>query len=237
MKKVLKWILKRVILLTILAGICFSGFIITSGYALYKEATKDQSVTEKVLSIRRDEDYTTLEEIPDIYEKAVISAEDRRFYKHIGVDFSSMVRALFANLKSGDFSQGGSTITQQLAKNMFFSHEKSLARKAAELFVVYQLEDDYAKDVILELYINTVYYGDGYYCIKDAAKGYFNCSPTEMSDYECTLLAGVPNAPSVYAPSKNSEATKRRHEYVLDSMVKTKVITKEERARILQSAE
>lgn len=236
MKKVLKKILKRLILLLLLVGLCFSAFLITSGYALYKEATKSQSVAEKVLSIRRNEDYVTLEEIPDIYEEAVISAEDRRFYKHIGVDFSSMLRALFANLKSGEFSQGGSTITQQLAKNMFFTHEKSLARKAAELFVVYQLEDDYAKDVILELYINTVYYGDGYYCIKDAAKGYFNCSPEEMSDYECTLLAGVPNAPSVYAPSKNREVTKKRHEYVLDSMVKTKAITKAEKERILKSA-
>ncbi len=236
MKKVLKWILKRIILLAILAGLCFLGFIITSGYALYKEATKDQSVTEKVLSIRRSEEYTTLEEIPDIYEKAVISAEDRDFYDHIGVDFSSMLRALFVNLKNGDFTQGGSTITQQLAKNMFFSHEKSLARKAAELFVVYQLEDDYAKDVILELYINTVYYGDGYYCIKDAAKGYYNCSPAEMSDYECTLLAGVPNAPSVYAPSKNTELTKKRHAHVLDCMVDSRAITKEEKTRILNSA-
>lgn len=236
MKRVLKKILKRIILLVLLAGICFSGFIITSGYALYKEATKHQSVAEKVLSIRRGEDYTALEDIPDIYKEAVISAEDRRFYKHVGVDFSSMVRALFANLKSGDFSQGGSTITQQLAKNMFFSHEKSLSRKAAELFVVYQLEDDYAKDVILELYINTVYYGDGYYSIKDAARGYFNCSPAEMSDYECTLLAGVPNAPSVYAPSKNNAVTKKRHEYVLDSMVKTKAITEAEKERILKSA-
>lgn len=237
MKKVLKKFLKRIILLALVAGLCYSAFIITSGYVLYKDATKNQSVAEKVLAIRRNENYTALDEIPDIYEKAVVSAEDRRFYKHMGVDFSSMVRALFANLKSGDFSQGGSTITQQLAKNMFFSHEKSLSRKAAELFVVYQLEDDYAKDVILELYINTVYYGDGYYCIKDAARGYFGCSPAEMSDYECTLLAGVPNAPSVYAPSKNNEATKKRHEYVLESMVKTKEITKEEKERILKSAE
>ncbi len=236
MKKALKKILKRVIILAILAGLVFSAYITTSGYALYKEATKNISVSEKVLTIRRDENYVSLEDIPEIYKDAVVSAEDRRFYKHAGVDIGSMMRALFANLKSGEFSQGGSTITQQLAKNMFFSQEKSLSRKAAELFVVYRLEDDYAKDVILELYINTVYYGDGYYGIKDAAEGYFNCSPAEMSDYECTLLAGVPNAPSVYAPSKNREVTKERQKYVLESMVKSKAITKEEKERILNSA-
>lgn len=136
-----------------------------------------------------------------------------------------------------EFSQGGSTITQQLAKNLFFTNEKKIERKAAELFVVYQLEKNYAKDVILELYINTVYYGDGYYCVKDAAEGYFNKEPAEMTDYESTMLAGIPNAPSVYAPTKNNDLAQKRQEHVLNRMVKCRAITEEQKQKILAEAD
>lgn len=200
---------------------------------MYKTVTKDISVTQKVKSVRTEDNYTTLDHIPDIYEDAVIASEDRRFYKHSGVDLISLTRALFRNIKNKEFSEGGSTITQQLAKNLFFTNEKKIERKIAELFVVYKLEDSYSKDVILELYINTIYYGDGYYNIRDAAKGYFGVEPENMSDYECTMLAGIPNAPSVYSPTKNDELAKKRQEYVLDRMVKNKTITNEEKQQIL----
>lgn len=229
----MKRLIKRLFALIIIAALCFGAYFVSSGYVMYKNATKDRSVQEAVTALRRSEKYTTLEEIPDIYEKAVVSTEDHRFYSHPGIDLFSVFRALVENIKTKDFSQGGSTITQQVAKNMFFTHEKTLSRKVAELFAVYELEDNYAKNVILELYMNTVYYGDGYYCIRDAAKGYFKCLPSEMTDYQCTMLAGVPNAPSVYAPTKNLELAEKRQEHVISRMVDRKVLTEEEAEQIL----
>jgi len=233
----MKKLLKKLILLLVVAAVCMGAYLTTAGYTMYRKATEEISVTERVKRVRQQENYITLDKIPDIYEAAVVSTEDHRFYKHMGVDPLSMGRAIILNLRKQEFSQGGSTITQQLAKNLFFAREKTLARKAAELFVVYELEDNYAKDVILELYINTIYYGDGYYSIKDAAEGYFDCAPEEMTDYECTLLAGVPNAPSVYAPTKNYDLAKKRQEHVLSRMVACRAISEEEKNEILALAQ
>lgn len=229
----MKKLLKRLLLLFIVVILCAGAYFTAAGYVMYKRATQHISVKEKVESVRLEEQYTALSEIPDIYEKAVVSTEDKRFYSHHGVDFVALARALVKNVQTMEFSQGGSTITQQLAKNLFFTNEKKIERKAAELFVVYALEKSYSKDVILELYINTVYYGDGYYCIKDAAEGYFGVAPADMSDYECTMLAGVPNAPSVYAPSKNNQLAEKRQEHVLNRMVACRAITEEQKQGIL----
>lgn len=226
--------LRKLILFLLFIIICVGAYYTSAGYVMYKKATQNMRVTEKVKEVRTNEKYVVLDQIPDIYENAVISVEDHRFYRHHGVDFVSFIRAMFKNIQAGEILQGGSTITQQLAKNLFFSNEQSIERKIAELFVVYQLEDEYAKDVILELYINTVYYGDGYYCIFDAAKGYFGALPSELSDYECTLLAGVPNAPSVYAPTKNAHLAQQRQEHVLDAMVECDVLSDEDKQQILQ---
>lgn len=229
----MKKLIRKLISLIVIAFLCVCAFFIVTGYSMYKDATAEVSVSEKVKEIRRRENYITLEEVPEIYIDALISVEDRKFYDHSGVDIFSLTRAMIKNISDKEFSQGGSTITQQLAKNMFFTNEKSLTRKAAELFVVYELEDKYSKNVILELYINTVYYGDGYYCIKDAAEGYFGCEPKDLTDYEATYLAGVPNAPSIFAPSKNSEAGDRRHEVVLSAMVDCDVLEEEYKQEIL----
>ena len=233
----MKKLLKRLIFLLLLAIICAGAYFTAAGYVMYKKATQAISVVQKVKEVRTEDCYTTLDQIPDIYEDAVISVEDHRFYKHHGVDVIALGRALVKNIQTMEFSQGGSTITQQLAKNLFFTNEKKIERKAAELFVVYQLEKNYAKDVILELYINTVYYGDGYYCVKDAAEGYFNKEPAEMTDYESTMLAGIPNAPSVYAPTKNNDLAQKRQEHVLNRMVKCRTITEEQKQKILAEAD
>ncbi len=229
----MKRFFRKLISLCLVCVLCVGAYFALAGYAMFKSATKDMSVTEKVKQVRQGEDYVTLDQVPDIYEAAVICAEDQRFYDHFGIDLIALTRAVFRNIKDGEISMGGSSITQQLAKNLFFSHEKTFVRKAAELFAVYELEDNFGKNVILELYINTVYYGDGYYCIKDAANGYFHCEPEEMSDYECTLLAGVPNAPSVYAPTKNPDLAAKRQEYVLERMVKCGAIDKAKKDEIL----
>ena len=172
--------------------------------------------------------------IPKIYINALISVEDHRFYKHNGIDLIAIGRAVVSDIKKWDFVEGGSTITQQLAKNIYFTQEKKITRKIAEVFMAFNIEKHCEKDEILELYINTSYYEDGYYTIKEACKGYFNKKLDEMTDYECILLAGIPNAPSVYAPTKNLELAKERQRQVMNKMIEYKYLTQEEADEILK---
>ena len=123
---------------------------------------------------------------------------------------------------------GGSTITQQVAKNMYFTQEKKLTRKVAELFMAVELEKRYSKDEIFELYVNNIFYGSGYYCVYDASMGYYGVTPDKLTDEQATILAGVPNAPSVYSPDNNTHLTAERQNQVLMSMVKYGYLTEEE---------
>ena len=197
------------------------------GYDMYKEALEQMPLTEKISSIKEKDNYTKLEELPQIYINAVISVEDHRFYKHKGIDIIAIGRALVNDIKAMSFVEGGSTITQQLAKNIYFTQEKKITRKIAEVFMTFEIEKKYNKEEILELYINTMYFGDGYYTVKEACKGYFNKELNEMTDYEWTLLAGIPNAPSVYAPTKNPDLSKERQKQVIVKMIKNGYLTQE----------
>ena len=161
----------------------------------------------------------------------------RVFYDHGGVDPIAIGRAVWVNLRTGSLAEGGSTLTQQLAKNLYFTQEKKFSRKVAEVFVAWELERRYDKGEILELYINTIYYGEGYYGIYQASQGYFGKAPADMTDYECTLLAGVPNAPSVYAPTVNPDLAAQRQRQVVDSLVDAGYITAGRAEEILQGGE
>ena len=197
------------------------------GYDMYKEVLEQMPLTEKISSIKEKDNYTKIEELPQIYINAVISVEDHRFYKHKGIDIIAIGRALVNDIKAMSFVEGGSTITQQLAKNIYFTQEKKITRKIAEVFMAFEIEKKYNKEEILELYINTMYFGDGYYTVKEACKGYFNKELNEMTDYEWTLLAGIPNAPSVYAPTKNPDLSKERQKQVIEKMIKNGYLTQE----------
>ena len=129
------------------------------------------------------------------------------------------MRAAFNYLKAMAFVEGGSTVTQQLAKNLYFSQEKELTRKVAEVFMAFNLEKNYSKEEILELYVNSIYFGNGYYSVAEASEGYFGKAPSEMTEYESTLLAGIPNAPSVYALTANPDLAAQRQRQVVDRMV------------------
>lgn len=216
--KILK-IVKRCLLLCIF--VCFCFFIVTAvqGYLIYRDAVGSVSLEQKVESIQSKKSYTEYEDLPQTYINAVISVEDKRFYSHPGIDVIAIGRAVVNDIKAGAFIEGGSTITQQLAKNLYFSQEKELTRKAAEVFMAFHIENTYDKEDILEIYLNTIYFGDGYYCVKDASQGYFGKTPSDMSEYECTLLAGIPNAPSVYAPTKNPQLARKRQIQVFKRMV------------------
>lgn len=226
--------LKKVILVLIFFSISIGLVAIGNGYDMYKKALEYMPLEEKVNSIREKANYAKIEELPQMYINAVISVEDHRFYKHNGVDLISICRAMINDIKAMKLVEGGSTITQQLCKNMYFTQEKKFTRKFAEIFMAVKVEHNYSKDEILELYLNTSYFGDGYYTAKDACKGYFDKELNEMTYYEMTLLAGIPNAPTVYAPTKNPELAKQRQKQVLDKMVKYNYLTQEDVNKILK---
>lgn len=224
----------KVILLLILIGISIGLLLIGKGYDMYKEAIQETPLEEKVEEIKSKANYTKISELPQMYLDAVISVEDHRFYKHSGIDVIAIGRAIINDIKAMDFVEGGSTITQQIAKNEYFTQEKKITRKIAEVFMAYEIEKNYLKDEILELYINTIYFGNGYYNIKDACEGYFGKSPNEMTEGECIMLAGIPNAPSVYNPKENPKLAKERQKQVADKMVEYGYITEEEEEEILK---
>ena len=134
------------------------------------------------------------------------------------------------------FVEGGSTITQQLAKNTYFTQKKEMTRKVSEAFMAIEIEKNYDKNEILELYFNTSYYGDGCYTIKEASNHYFDKDPIDLTDYEATLLAGVPNAPSLYAPTKNLDLAHRRQKQVLNKMVECGYLTEIQAEKIENEA-
>lgn len=228
-------ILKRIIICIILIILFAVGIVTYKGYTIYKQALNEISVKDKVAEIQSQENYTKIEDLPEFYLNAVIAVEDHRFYDHGAIDIISIGRAVWTNVKSFELREGGSTITQQLAKNIYFTQEKTALRKIAEIFMAFEIEKNCDKDEILELYVNTSYFGDGYYCVKEAANGYFDKEPIDMNEYESSMLAGIPNAPSVYAPTKNPDLAKQRQNQVLDRMVKYEYITEEEKQNILKS--
>lgn len=231
--KIFKRIVLGIIICVVVAGLVFVG----NSYHVYKEALRQIPLAEKVEMIQSKENYTQIEEMPKIYIDAVVSVEDHRFYKHGGIDMIALGRAVINDIKAMAFVEGGSTITQQLAKNIYFTQEKKISRKVAEAFMAFKIEREYEKDEILELYLNTSYFGDGYYTVKEATKGYFDKEPNEMTDYEAILLAGIPNAPSVYAPTKNPDLAKKRQKQVMDKMIKYSTLTEEEAEKILREQE
>ena len=233
MKKVIGKILIVIFIVLLSFGLIIAG----TGYNMYKEAIDKTPLDEKVAQIKEKDNYTTLDEMPDIYKKAVVAVEDHRFYTHGVIDIIAIGRAIWNDIKAMSFVEGGSTITQQLAKNIYFTQEKELTRKVAEVFMAFKIEDKYNKNEILELYLNTSYFGDGYETVKEASRGYFGKEPLELTDYEAVMLAGIPNAPSVYAPTVNLDLAKQRTKQVIDAMVKYDVITQDEANRILKEGE
>ena len=227
-------ILKRIIFIVVLISMSIALLFVGNGYDMYKQAIEQISVEDKIAEIKDKENYTNFSELPQMYKNAVIAVEDHRFYKHNGIDIIAIGRSAFNDIKAMSFVEGGSTITQQLAKNIYFTQEKKIERKIAEVFMAFEIEKNCDKDEILELYLNTSYFGDGYYTPKEACRGYFNKELNEMTDYECILLAGIPNAPSVYAPNKNPELAKQRQKQVMKKMIEYGYLTEEEADNILK---
>jgi penicillin-binding protein 1A len=173
-------------------------------------------------------DAARLADLPDYVPNAVIAIEDRRFRSHYGVDPIGLMRAIFRNISAGRTVQGGSTLTQQLAKNLFLSPEKTATRKAQEAVLAIWLESKFSKDEILQLYLNRVYFGSGAYGIEQAAHVYYNKPATDLSIIEAAALAGVLKAPTNYSPSKRPEESTARAKLVINAMVQEDFISAED---------
>jgi penicillin-binding protein 1A len=164
-------------------------------------------------------------DLPPYLVKAFLATEDRRYYEHHGVDFRGTLRALIANLKSGGRAEGGSTITQQLARNLFLDFEKTYTRKAKEAMLAFWLEGRYSKDEILSLYLNRIYFGAGAYGVESAARTYFNKSARDVTLAEAAVLAGLPKSPSTLAPTLNPLGAQDRAADVIANLRETGDIT------------
>ena len=221
-------VFRKILLVLFLVLMSILLLIIGQGYSMYQNAISENPLEEKVSQIQQKENFTPITIMPKMYQNAVISVEDHRFEEHSGIDFIAIGRAIINNIKALDLVEGGSTITQQLAKNMYFTQEKKFTRKIAEVFTAFDLEKKYSKQEILELYLNTCYFGNGYYSVSEACLGYFGKEVQDMTDAECVLLAGIPNAPSVYSPYENLELAKQRQHQVLRSMVQNGYLTQEQ---------
>lgn len=187
---------------------------------------KDGNVITSLIG-SKDVYYLKSSEIPYYVKSALITTEDRNFYSHSGIDYKAITRAFFELLKhDGKITQGGSTITQQLARNVFLNHEVTFDRKIREMFIARELEKKYSKDDILEFYINNIYFGNGFYGIQAASKGYFNKSVTDLSLAEIAFICSIPNNPTLYDPYVNSSKTTDRKNRILKQMYEREDIDK-----------
>ncbi|MEN6319589.1 MAG: PBP1A family penicillin-binding protein [Syntrophaceae bacterium] len=174
-----------------------------------------------------------INEVPKIVIQAFVSAEDARFYQHTGFDLQSITRAFYKNIEAGRVVQGGSTITQQVAKSLYLSSERKYMRKLKEAILAYKIDRYLTKDEIMSLYLNHIYLGHGTYGIEAAAQGYFGKSARSLTVPEAALLAGLPKAPTTYSPFLHYDKARQRQAYVLDRMVEDEYITQAEKEQAL----
>lgn len=212
----------------------FTGFVLCLLYALLvplslpKEQITIYDKDKNVLYQNTTTSDLKVEEITPFMEKALLTIEDKRFYSHIGFDVLRLGKSLYTNVMHKDIVEGGSTLTQQYAKNVFLGNEQTISRKIQEFFYALQLEMQYSKEDILVGYLNSIYYGHGVYGFKNAASFYFNKQVDELSISEVSLLIGIPNGPSYYSPYLSMENAIKKRDSILDALYAEKVISKEE---------
>ena len=241
--------LKHSRIMTFLFGVVFLVLLVTvGGTVAYYVLTLDlpgidtlkdyrPSIASRVVDVNdelidefflEDRKLINIKDVPKIVQQAFIAAEDSRFYQHKGFDIQSIFRALFKNVEAGKIVQGGSTITQQVAKLMYLSPEKKYMRKFKEAILSYKIDKYLTKDEILNLYLNQIYLGHGTYGVESASIGYFGKSARDLNLPEAALLAGLPKAPSAYSPFLYFDRAKERQIYVLTRMMEDGHITKEQ---------
>ena len=227
-------LLKKIVMILFIISILVISVLFMIGFNYYTNALRERPLLSRVEEITKQENFTPFDQLPQNYIHAVIAVEDHRYYHHGAIDPIGIARAFYTNIRDGEFDEGGRTITQQVAKNIVFNQDKNILRKLGEIFAAYDLEKNYSKDEIFALYVNSSYFGDGYYSIYEASQGYYQKSPKDLTLSEASMLAGVPNAPSVYAPTVNPDLAKKRQKHVLNKMVDYEYITREEANAVLE---
>ncbi|WP_147802119.1 penicillin-binding protein 1A [Alkalicoccus halolimnae] len=240
------WVKKTIfaLLILVMLGIIAGGITAFAIISNAPELDHDQLTLSQNPEITdmNDEVVTTLEssenrtsadidEVPQVMTDAVLSIEDARFYDHFGIDIRRLGGAVIANIRSGFGSEGASTITQQVVKNLYFDFDKTITRKLQEQYLAVQLEQQYTKDQILEMYLNAIYFSDGRYGIVEAANYYFSKDLSELAVEDAALLAGIPQRPTAHNPFNNPETAKDRRDTVINQMVRYEKITEEEGER------
>lgn len=210
---------KRFLLLITVISLSMIALILTTGYNHYKDVLNEQSLISRIDVLKSSDTYVTYDDLPEDYINALIATEDSRYYDHGAIDIIGIGRAMITNLQTQEFSEGGSTLTQQFAKNLMFSQDKNIIRKVSELYAAFDIEKVYTKNQIVAFYANISYFGDGNYGIYEASHAYFDKDPIDLTLAECAMLAGIPNAPSLYAPTVNMELAIKRQGHVLDRMI------------------
>jgi len=230
--------IKKIVLIIFVFGsivLFCGGFFITLPDVTPPKVSVVYDINNRVINglSRQNRVNVNLTEISPYFIKAIIATEDKNFYHHHGIDFMGILRASWSDLKNGRFVAGGSTITQQTAKNLYLGNQRTVTRKLKELVYTFQLERKYSKDEILTMYCNTIYFGEGAYGVEVAARTYFAKSANSLTLAEAALLAGLPNSPSVYDPYLHPQAAKKRQSIVLERMVAEKKISGRERTTAL----
>ncbi|OON97838.1 MAG: hypothetical protein ATN36_02445 [Epulopiscium sp. Nele67-Bin005] len=213
MKRIIKRIFLIIILLFVSVGIILGG----SGYIYYRDVIEQAPLEEKIELLYQQYGYTTIDDMSPHFINALIAVEDRRFELHGGFDPIGIVRAGITNFYAKKIVQGGSTITQQLAKNLYFTSEQTIIRKVAEIFMAMNIERHYTKDEIFEFYANIIFYGKNSYGIGVASWEFFDKAPSELTIEQSAFLAGLPQAPSLY--SVNTNLGNARQQEVLAALI------------------
>ncbi len=208
--------ISKIVITLIIIGLLCGMFLFAWGYWEYRQAIKETPLDTKVDQCLADENYVTYTQISPYFLEDIVAVEDRRFYEHGSIDIIAFTRAIVTNIMEGRLSEGGSTITQQVAKNLYFSNEKRFTRKIAEALVARDLEKTYSKEEILELYCNIIYFGQNCYGIREASLTYFQKEPIDLNYDESAVLAGIPQAPSSYNPIDSPEKSQERTEAVMN---------------------
>lgn len=229
MKKIVKMVLSVFIVLSLV--------LISLGYIEYKSVLADMSLEDKIAQIQEKENYVEIEDVSEYFLQATVTTEDQRFYQHHGIDYYAYGRIAYVLITTGELSGGGSTISQQLAKNLYFGFEPSLIRKVAELFMTHDIETKYDKDEILELYINIINYGDNHMGVYEASDGYFRKHPKDLNFNEATLIVGIPQSPANYQLSNHAENAYKRQRSVIQTLIDTETFTQEEVEKLMESSD
>ena len=213
-----KWILFLVLILAVLiAG------VLTSGYLCYRRVMEEKPLKTAIEEARLSAAYAPYSEIDRDFVNAVVAVEDKRFFTRSGFDYVALIRAMLNNFKYGKAVEGGSTIPQQTAKNLYFvgvGKKRGIPEKVAEVYIMYDMEEHYTKQDILAVYASLNYYGDGHWGLPDASLGYYGTSCSDLSIAQAAMLAGIINAPSAYQLSSGYDLAENRQRRVLSNMVR-----------------